>query len=142
MTKYSNDMSYGAGGFTDNKCVFAPEDDAASANWGAGCRMPTDEELAELCAKCRWTWDTAHCGYLVTGPNATASSSRLRGGVLWTLSTDTAHTGTIGAPRLIRAKPISQRGLSSLRATTSLATAAHSASSVTQCDPWRTEGVA
>lgn len=46
MTKYSNDKSYGAGGFTDNKCVFAPEDDAASANWGAGCRMPTDEELA------------------------------------------------------------------------------------------------
>ena len=41
--------------------------DAATANWGAGWRMPTREEMQELKDKCTWTWMSK--GYKVTGPN-------------------------------------------------------------------------
>ena len=41
--------------------------DAATANWGAGWRMPTREEMQELIDKCTWTWMSN--GYKVTGPN-------------------------------------------------------------------------
>ena len=41
--------------------------DAATANWGAGWRMPTREEMQELRDKCTWTWMSK--GYKVTGPN-------------------------------------------------------------------------
>ncbi len=45
--------------------------DAATANWGSGWRMPTKEEIQELCEKCTWTWTTLNGvnGQLVTGPN-------------------------------------------------------------------------
>lgn len=48
-----------------------PKYDAATANWGEGWRMPTDEELEELIDKCDWQWTTqgGHNGYKVTGPN-------------------------------------------------------------------------
>lgn len=48
-----------------------PKYDAATANWGEGWRMPTDEELEELIDKCDWLWTTqgGHNGYKVTGPN-------------------------------------------------------------------------
>lgn len=31
-------------------------DDAASVNWGYGCRMPTLTEIHELIDNCTWTW--------------------------------------------------------------------------------------
>ena len=48
-----------------------PKYDAATANWGEGWRMPTDEELEELVDKCYWQWTAqgGHTGYKVTGPN-------------------------------------------------------------------------
>lgn len=48
-----------------------PKYDAATANWGEGWRMPTDEELEELIGKCdnQWTTQGGHNGYKVTGPN-------------------------------------------------------------------------
>lgn len=45
--------------------------DAARANWGYPCRMPTLEEYNELREKCTWKWTTRNGvgGQLVTGPN-------------------------------------------------------------------------
>ena len=40
------------------KTVLDPEDDAAHVNWGGSWRMPTYEELNELCTNCTWTWTT------------------------------------------------------------------------------------
>ena len=71
MTKYCNNSSYGNNGFTDNKTVLDPEDDAATANWGGAWRMPTKAEQDELRDHCIWTWTTQKGvkGYKVTGPN-------------------------------------------------------------------------
>lgn len=45
--------------------------DVASAEWGAGWRLPTKAEMEELGNKCIWTWTTqgGHKGYKVTGAN-------------------------------------------------------------------------
>jgi len=48
LTKYCNKPGYGYNGFTDNLTVLLPEDDAATANWGNGWRMPTYNEFYEL----------------------------------------------------------------------------------------------
>ncbi|MBR5824233.1 MAG: DUF1566 domain-containing protein [Paludibacteraceae bacterium] len=71
LTKYCHNSSYGNGGFTDNKTVLDPEDDAATVNWGGAWRMPTRAEQDELRKKCTWTWTTQNgvSGYKVTGPN-------------------------------------------------------------------------
>ncbi|MCQ2071723.1 MAG: Ig-like domain-containing protein [Bacteroidaceae bacterium] len=60
MTKYCNSSSYGYNGYTDNKTVLDPEDDAAHVNWGGDWRMPTTAEQDELCntSNCTWTWTT------------------------------------------------------------------------------------
>lgn len=71
LTKYCNKSDYGKDGFTDNKTVLDPEDDAATANWGGAWRMPTTAEQQELVDNCTWTWTTQNGvnGYKVTGPN-------------------------------------------------------------------------
>ena len=71
LTKYCNARSYGKDGFTDNKTVLDPEDDATTVNWGGNWRMPTIEEMDELKEKCTWTWTTLNGvkGYKVVGPN-------------------------------------------------------------------------
>ncbi len=71
MTKYCGDSNYGYNGFTDNKIVLEPEDDAATANWGGAWRMPTDAEMTELREQCTWTWTTQNGvnGYKVVGQN-------------------------------------------------------------------------
>ncbi len=45
--------------------------DAARAHWGAPWRMPTREEMRELCWDCKWTRTTYQgvTGYIVKGPN-------------------------------------------------------------------------
>jgi hypothetical protein len=41
----------------DGTNVLAPEHDAAQVQWGGGWRMPTYQELYDLCYnKCDWTW--------------------------------------------------------------------------------------
>ena len=67
MTKYCNDSSYGYNGFTDNKTVLDPEDDAAAVALGGSWRMPTKAEQDELRNSCTWTW--RYNGRLITGPN-------------------------------------------------------------------------
>ena len=71
LTKYCDNSSYGKDGFTDNKTVLDPEDDAATANWGGAWRMPTEVEMTELRTECSWVWKKQNSvwGYKVTGPN-------------------------------------------------------------------------
>ena len=58
LTKYCSNSSYGYNGFTDNLTTLLPEDDAATANWGNGWRMPTKEEFQELYDNTTVTWTT------------------------------------------------------------------------------------
>ena len=71
LTKYCTQSYDGKDGFTDNKTVLDPEDDAATVNWGGVWRMPTKAEQQELVDNCTWTWTTQNGvnGYKVTGPN-------------------------------------------------------------------------
>ena len=43
-------------------------DDAAHVNWGGNWRIPTENEMRELCTKCIWTWISREeqLGYKVT----------------------------------------------------------------------------
>ncbi len=48
MTKYCTQSEYGYNGFTDNLTELQPEDDAATANWGSGWKMPSLDQIEEL----------------------------------------------------------------------------------------------
>lgn len=54
LTKYCSNYYIG-NGFTDNKTLLEPTDDAAHENWGGNWRMPTKAEWEELFQKCRLT---------------------------------------------------------------------------------------
>ena len=71
LTKYCSNSSYGYNGFTDNLTTLLPEDDAATANWGADWRMPTKEEWQELYdnTTCVWTTQNGVNGRLFTASN-------------------------------------------------------------------------
>ena len=58
LTKYCTNSSYGNNGFVDNKTELDPEDDAATANWGAMWRMPSLEQIGELYNNCTSQWTT------------------------------------------------------------------------------------
>jgi len=59
LTKYNE---------TDGLTVLEPEDDAATANWGDGWRMPTKEEFEELMTLPH-SWDASRSGYSFTDGN-------------------------------------------------------------------------
>lgn len=71
LTKYCNDSDYGYNGFTDNLTVLQPSDDAATANWGSGWRMPTQAEFQELLnnTTVSWTQQNGVNGRLFTASN-------------------------------------------------------------------------
>ena len=71
LTKYCNNPNYGYNGFTDNLTILLPEDDAATANWGNGWRMPTEEEWQELYQNTTVTWTQQNGvnGRLITASN-------------------------------------------------------------------------
>lgn len=48
-----------------------PDYDVATAEWGGDWRLPTLEEMQELCDRCTWTWteQNGHKGCTVTGPS-------------------------------------------------------------------------
>lgn len=71
LYKYCADSCCGLNGFVDSLTVLEPMDDAATANWGAGWRMPTRKDWMELCQEttCVWTVQEGVKGRLVTGPN-------------------------------------------------------------------------
>lgn len=68
ITKYNNLSDFGT---VDNKFILEESDDAAIVNWGGGWRMPTKEEIIELCEQCTWAWTVLNGvnGYKVVGPN-------------------------------------------------------------------------
>ena len=59
----------------DNTLV--PEHDAAFKQWGGGWRMPTDQELIDLCDKCDWFWTTRNgiYGYIIRGKDVYSLAS-------------------------------------------------------------------
>ena len=71
LTKYCNRSDDGCNGYTDNLTILQPGDDAATANWGNGCRTPTREEWEELIDHCTSVWTTQNGvnGRRFTGPN-------------------------------------------------------------------------
>ena len=74
FTKYCSDSSYGYNGYTDDKTILDPEDDAAHVNLGGNWRMPTDAEWTELIDNCTWTWTTRNGvnGYQVSSSNGSS----------------------------------------------------------------------
>ena len=57
--------------------VLTPTYDAAQMQWGGGWRMPTKQELDDLCTKCDWIWTkkSGVNGYIVRGRGGYASAS-------------------------------------------------------------------
>ena len=58
--------------YKDGKTTLDAADDAATANWGSSCRMPSTTDMKELKDKCTWTWKSNYngaSGYLVKGSN-------------------------------------------------------------------------
>jgi len=56
--------------YSGNSTTLPPSADAATANWGSGWRMPTKDELEELCTcKHEWTSRNGVKGRLFTGRN-------------------------------------------------------------------------
>lgn len=55
----------------DRKIILEPKDDAATAKLGAPWRMPTSEDIKELCSNCTWTWtkQDGTGGFEVKGKN-------------------------------------------------------------------------
>ncbi len=95
MTKYCTDSDYGT---VDNRTTLTSSDDVATVKWGSKWRMPTKEEVKELCDECTWKWTTQSGvnGMKMTGPNGnsiflpaagdrngTALSRRGLGGHYW-----------------------------------------------------------
>ena len=74
LTKYCSSASFGYDGFTDNLIILLSEDDAATANWGNGWRMPTRAEWIELCVYTTITWTTQNGvnGCLFTASNGSS----------------------------------------------------------------------
>ena len=70
FTKYCTFSSDGYNGFTDGKTELDPSDDAACAHYPGG-RMPSEEQIQELCNNCTWQWTQRNgvYGQLFTGPN-------------------------------------------------------------------------
>ena len=56
LTKYCYDANYGCDGFTDDLTILQAGDDAATANWGDGARIPTNDEWQELIDNTTYTW--------------------------------------------------------------------------------------
>lgn len=62
LTKYCSNPDYGYNGYTDDLVALLPEDDAATANWGSGWRMPSKDEWEELLHHTTPTWTTSPNG--------------------------------------------------------------------------------
>lgn len=59
----------------DGLTVLQPEDDAATANWGRGWRMPRTKEQQELIDGCTWEWTDDYMGSGVAGEIGTSKTN-------------------------------------------------------------------
>ena len=71
LTKYCYYYQDGCGWYSDTLTTLLPEDDAATANWGNGWRMPTHSEWQELKnnTTVTWTMQNGVYGRLFTASN-------------------------------------------------------------------------
>ena len=79
--------------------VLAPEHDAAHVQWGGAWRMPTYQELYDLCYnKCDWTWTTRNGvnGYVVRGSGDFADASIFLPAAGRGDGTSLYHAGSLG----------------------------------------------
>ena len=79
--------------------VLTTKHDAAQVHWGGEWRMPTKQELKDLCSKCDWTWTTmngAH-GYVVRGRGIYAALSIFLPCAGYGLGASLGHAGSTGA---------------------------------------------
>ncbi|MBQ3324718.1 MAG: hypothetical protein IJG81_07740 [Muribaculaceae bacterium] len=75
-TKYCTD-NFGYNGFVDNKSELDPADDAATANWGSGWRMPSIKQMEELYENCTSEWTA------INGVNGRLFKSKKNGASLF-----------------------------------------------------------
>ncbi len=71
LTKYCSKPEYGDHRYVDTLTTLQPCDDVATVRWGSNWRIPTADELQELCDKCTWEWTIVNGqpGNRITGPN-------------------------------------------------------------------------
>jgi len=64
-------------GWLTGSGILSSKHDAAHVRWGGAWRMPTKQELDDLCSKCDWRWTSINGvrGYVVCGRGAYASNS-------------------------------------------------------------------
>lgn len=91
FTKYCTDGD----GYIDKQNTLQPCDDAATINWGGSWRMPSWEEMNELCCTCEWELSSKNgvSGFTVTGPNGNSIFLPLAG---YFNQEDLRESGNIG----------------------------------------------
>ena len=79
--------------------VLTTKHDAAQVYWGGEWRMPTKQELKDLCNKCDWTWTTMNGvnGYVVRGREKYASASIFLPSAGYGLEALLSHADSTGA---------------------------------------------
>ena len=79
--------------------VLTTKHDAAQVHWGGEWRMPTKQELKDLCNKCDWSWTTMNGanGYVVRGRGDYASASIFLPCAGYVLGASLGHAGSTGA---------------------------------------------
>ncbi len=79
--------------------VLTTKHDAAQVHWGGDWRMPTNQELKDLCKKCDWTWTTMNGvnGYVVRGRGNYASGSIFLPCAGFGHEVSLGHAGSTGA---------------------------------------------
>lgn len=109
LTKYCMDSCCGFNGFVDYVTVLEPVDDAVTANWGTGWRMPTKEEWAELYQNTTFIWTSQNGieGRLLTGSNGNSIFLPAAG---FHIDSESCHTcGTFERCRGHAVRPVCSR---------------------------------